>query len=452
MAHSEPSSIASHKVLLINPPSPPGQAANREGAGGFGAWSAGDDGFVYPPQTLAYTAAVLRTRGWTVRVIDATGERLDADAAMQRVSQGGDEIIAVLVAHISLENDIDFINQLHAALPQAHLLAMGASMPFAGPILLERTDVEHVIVGEPEAMLLPVCQTLKGESSIRRLRRAVTPADIAMPGIDREGRLIVLDSLPFPAWDLFPVANYPFLTVSTSRGCTDACLFCPYVVGQGRYLRVRAPERVVDEMEWLAATFHPKRVIVRDPVFALDRERVVQICRGLIDGKIKLAWECESRPDHFDVDLLRLMHVAGCTMIKLGLETANEGVLRAVRRIAADGSAEEYIRQTARVAAACRTLDMACRIFVMTGLPGQNDGTIASTLSCLQDIQPTAVNVKPFHRYPGLPMPAANLDEERRRGDAQALLLQEKLSHLLRPAAPSMYQRLRGWLRRRIRR
>lgn len=451
MAHSAPSSIASHSVLLINPPSPSGQTANREGAGGFGAWSAGEEGFVYPPQTLAYSAAVLRSRGWTVRVIDATGERLDCGATMQRVGEHSDEIIAVLVAHISLESDIDFINCVHAALPQAHLLAIGSSMPFAGPILLERTDVEHVIVGEPEAMLLPVCQTLKGESGIRRLRRAVTSADLAMPGIDRDGRLIVLDSLPFPAWDLLPVERYPFLTILTSRGCTDACLFCPYVIGQGRYSRRRAAERVVDEMDWLATTFHPKRVIVRDPVFALDRQRAAQICQGMIDDKIKLAWECESRPEHFYAGLLRLMRQAGCTTIKLGVETADESVLRALHRLAPDGRADDYIRQTAQVAAACRTLDMACRIFVMTGLPGQDDSAVARTLTSLHDIQPTAVHVKPFHRYPGLPMPAANLEEERRRGDEQAALMQKRLPYLLLQTAPTLYQKVRGWLRRRIR-
>ncbi len=450
MAHNVPSSIESHSVLLINPPSPPGQAANREGAGGFGAWSAGEDGFIYPPQTLAYTAAVLRSRGWTVRVIDATGERLDAGATMQRAGLRSHEIIAVLAAHISLDNDIAFINQLHAALPQAHLLAIGSSMPFTGPILLERTDVEHVIVGEPEAMLLPVCQTLKGESSIRRLRRAVTATDVATPGIDRDGRLIVLDSLPFPAWDILPVDRYPFLTISTSRGCTDTCLFCPYVIGQGRYSRARAAERIVDEMQWLASTFHPKRVIVRDPVFALDRQRAAQICQGMIDGKIRLAWECESRPEHFDAGLLHLMHRAGCTTIKLGVETVDQAVLHAVRRIAPDGKADDYIKQTATVAGVCRSLDMACRVFVMTGLPGQDDSAIDSTLTALQSIQPTAVHVKPFHRYPGLPMPAANLDEERRRGVAQAALMQDTLAHMPRPSPLTPYQRLRGWLRRRI--
>lgn len=110
-------------------------------------------------------------------------------------------------------------------------------MPFAGPALLERTDVDHVIVDEPEAMLLPVCQTLRGESHVHRLRRSVTSADVSTPGIDTEGKLIILDSLPFPAWDLLPLDLYGFMTILTSRGCDDQCTFCPYVIGQGRRYR-----------------------------------------------------------------------------------------------------------------------------------------------------------------------------------------------------------------------
>lgn len=87
---------------------------------------------------------------------------------------------------------------------------------------------------------------------------------------------------------------------------------------------------------------------------------------------------------------------------------------------------------------------MACRLFVMTGLPGQSNEDIADTLAFLRSIPPAAIHVKAFHRYPGLPMSVANSDEERLRGEKQATMMQ-------RPPSLSTYQTLRGWLRRRIR-
>ena len=210
----------------------------------------------------------------------------------------------------------------------ALLLAVGSSTTFVGPQLLERTDVDHVLVGEPEAMLpgrLPGALWRKQRAPPAAQGHGCRPGP---PGTDAGGRIEDLDSLPFPAWDLVPLQRYGFVTMLTSRGCDDTCAFCPYAVGMGRRLRRRSPPKVLDEMAWLAATFRPKRLILRDPVFARDRRRVEEICQGAIDRKLPLAWECESRPEHFDRDLLRLMQRAGCTTIKLGLETTSASVLQ----------------------------------------------------------------------------------------------------------------------------
>ena len=47
-------------IILLNPPSPPDGYANREGTAAYGAMSAG---FLYPPHTLAVTAAACRQAG-----------------------------------------------------------------------------------------------------------------------------------------------------------------------------------------------------------------------------------------------------------------------------------------------------------------------------------------------------------------------------------------------------
>ena len=47
-----------------------------------------------------------------------------------------------------------------------------------------------------------------------------------------------VDSLPFPAWDLFPPSqNYDFMT---QRGCPGRCKFCQ---SGRRNMRVRSPEK-----------------------------------------------------------------------------------------------------------------------------------------------------------------------------------------------------------------
>jgi anaerobic magnesium-protoporphyrin IX monomethyl ester cyclase len=447
-AHSEQGG-PKRRIVLVNPPSPPALTANREGAGGLGAWSAGGSGFLYPPHTLATTAAALREHHWDVSIIDAAGERLEPEETVPRLRQPA-AIIAVQVAHISLDSDIRFLNTLRPLIGAARLLAIGTSAALAELHLRERTDADHIVCGEPEAMLLPVAEALTSDTASHPLRRTVTAKDVAAPGIDADGRVLDLDSLPHPAWDLLPLSRYGFVTVFASRGCDDTCAFCPYVVGQGHQFRSRNPERVVDEMAWLAGTIAPKRVIMRDPVFAHDRGRVQSICYGLIARRVKLAWECESRPEHFNSDLLALMQRVGCTTIKLGFETVSEPVLRQLRRIPPDGEASEYLRQTASVVQACRSLGLACRLFVMTGLPGQSDEDVTATMQFLHAVRPTAAHVKAFHRYPGLVMPGPIPADERKRGEAQARYMEAAIAEMQPRRLPTAWRSARRWLARHV--
>lgn len=450
MANAAQSSTVSRSVLLVNPPSPPGLRANREGAGGLGAWSSGDQGFIYPPQTLAATAAVLRAARWQAHVLDAAGEGLDTRAVRERLSRQSHVALVVHVSYISLDNDIAFLNQMRQTQRQP-ILAVGAGMAQLSPPLIERTDVDHVVLGEPEGVLLPALQTVIGESDVRRLRRVVAPADVAAAGVDAEGRVHDLDALPFPVWDDVPWRRYGFLTVFASRGCNDACTFCPYVIGQGRRLRLRSPRRVVDEMALLAQTYHPARLIMRDPVFAADRAHVEGICEALVSRRLKLAWECESRPEHFDRDLLRLMQRAGCTTIKLGFETTSQSVLRGTQRIGPRASAESYMAKTAELVEICRTLGLACRLFAMTGLPGQTESDIAAALAWLHRMRPAAVHVKAFHTYPGLPITGVSSGGDARQAERQAQMMQQALPPA-RPPRRDLLSRLQRWLAQGMRR
>ena len=71
-----------------------------------------------------------------------------------------------------------------------------------------------------------------------------------------------LDSLPIPAWELFPLHNYwklkyahgplsanRYLPMLTSRGCPYACRFCVIPKTNNLKWRARSATHVVDEME-----------------------------------------------------------------------------------------------------------------------------------------------------------------------------------------------------------
>jgi len=384
---------AKQEVNLVNPPSAPGTLANREGAAGMGVVYPSPEAFCYPPHTLATVASSLRQAGYQVRAFDAVLGALppavaDADA------------IAVLVSYASLDADLAFIQGLRQQ-TAARLIAFGPATRFVGERILRSAPVDAVLIGEAEGFCATALRYLEGQTGSREAQ-ALTPQQVQSSCCDAEGLVCDLDALPFPAWELLPYERYRLLSVFASRGCPDRCAYCPYAAAQGHHLRTRSVENVVAELSWLSGRFRPERLVFRDPVFAHDRERVVAICEGILSRRLRLPWECESRPEHFDAELLRLMQRAGCQWIKIGLETTDSQLLQKLRRV---GSAEEaagYLQHVADVVQACTNMELQCRLFVMAGLPGQGVLTARHTSEFVEQLGPTALNVKAFERYPGL--------------------------------------------------
>ncbi|MCD6291545.1 MAG: radical SAM protein [Anaerolineae bacterium] len=383
-------------VVLINPPDPLEARAVREGAGGMGALSP-SGGFSYPPHTLAVIAASLHRAGMPSSFVDAVA----ADWRFPDVlAQVPSEAVAIVqVSHATRDADAEFLRRLRQARPGVRSLVVG---PAAVDAFWLSDGLAHAaLVGEPDLAVPAAVQAL-----LDGARGRLTPGALGVPGYDEHGRVMDLDALPFPAWDQVPWRAYGFLTLFSSRGCPDKCRYCPYVLGMGDRLRARAVDRVVEELRWLAERFAPPRVIFRDPVFAHDRDRVLALCEGIRRAGILLPWECESRPEHFDRALLEVMRAAGCATVKIGVESADPELLVALGRVADADEAASYIQHAREVAQAAADLGIVCRVFVMTGLPGETRTSVRLTADFLRQLpRASRVHIKPFTWYPGLGLP-----------------------------------------------
>ncbi len=312
-------------VFLLNPPSLPGAVANREGSAGMGVLGDAANPFVYPPHLLATAAAVLRAARWRVAGLDAVAQGLDADAVLERLPKS--DVLVLPVSYGTQAADRAFLNRLRERQPLARVLAIGPALSYAQVDHVFSDLADALLMGEPElALPAAAARLLAGDLPPGR---AVNPYTLAAEHYTPDGLLLNLDAVPMPAWEFFHSQQqpYPFLSVLSSRGCPAGCGFCPYVAAQGDTLRSQSPARTADELIHVAQRYHVGHVILRDPVFALERNRVLAICSELRRRESTVTWECESRPEHFDSRLLRAMHAAGCTTVKLGLESADPDVL-----------------------------------------------------------------------------------------------------------------------------
>jgi len=387
-------------ILLVNPPSPAGVTANREGSAAMGVRSR--EGFYYPPQTLAYAIALFRIAKWHLPALDAVAKQMDAAKALQVTRQKQSDVIGIFTAAPFWQADFAWAAQLDRP-----YFFFGPALRYLLPALSAYPNRPPILLGDPLSGIVPAAEAL--------LNGGRAPGLWLPDENDPPAPLPVrpLSSLPRPAWDGLPHERYPFLSLYGSRGCEDQCRWCPYRLGQGSHHDQRVPEVVAAELDWLSRTFHKPRHIFRDAVFAADRDWVNRFLEALTHYP-PVPWECESRPEHFYPKLLVRMHALGCQQVKIGLDSASGPLLARWGRLASPDEITLYLEKVRLNVMTCRQLRLICRVFVLIGLPGETEEDLQRTDDFLQTIAAPYISVKRFHHYPGVqPLPGEALPPER---------------------------------------
>lgn len=147
---------------------------------------------------------------------------------------------------------------------------------------------------------------------------------------------IELDALPFPArhaskWEKYTsvlAERNPITTMITSRGCPYQCIFCNRC---GKTYRQHSSEYVLREFEEIERLNIPE-VFIHDDTFTIDKDRVVDICNGLVTRRSKLIWEARTRADCITKELAFVMRSAGCRRLSFGVESGSPKVLELMKK------------------------------------------------------------------------------------------------------------------------
>jgi len=305
------------RVLLVQPPVHP----------------AGDRSVLLPPLGLAYLAAVAREAGHEVDLIDARAAGLSVDDLRDRAPAGRYDLIGLTG---TTPGAAGLEAAARALAGRGHTLIAGGPHATAvpGDLFEAAPAIDWIARGEAEALLLEVLEALEQGRALDRIEGLAAPG---APGRIRSPE-DDLDRLPWPARDLLPREAYrhplarahPLTSMISSRGCTQACLFCDRSVS-GRTWRARSAGLVVAEMLALAAEGYAE-LMMYDDDFLADEERAGEIAEALAVAGAPLAWSCEARPVARDARLYRELRAAGCQRIAFGVDAATAAGLRELNK------------------------------------------------------------------------------------------------------------------------
>ncbi|MCM1232446.1 MAG: radical SAM protein [Ruminococcus flavefaciens] len=152
-----------------------------------------------------------------------------------------------------------------------------------------------------------------------------------------------VDSIPFPAWDLFTMEHYVLyprpnasrsdrcLQMISGRGCPFHCNFC-YRMDSG--FRPRSAESIVAEIKEIKSRFHVNYISFDDELLMSSVPRTKEIAQAIIDNKLDIKFWCNGRLNYAckDTEMLQMLKEAGCVFINYGIESMDDGALKRMRK------------------------------------------------------------------------------------------------------------------------
>ncbi|QLA17459.1 B12-binding domain-containing radical SAM protein [Desulfolutivibrio sulfoxidireducens] len=352
-----------------------------------------------PPKTwvplgIASLAGALRVAGFEAEPRDLHDAGWDE---VERIlAASGADVVGVSCFTFERGNARRTAALAKKVLPWATVVMGGPHATFFPHQVMADGNVDVVVLGEGELTMV---------SLAARLERGMALSDV--PGIvHRDGPAVRttaararsenLDAFPFPVTEAFDLQDYkspeippvfqdlPGTHVISSRGCPFTCRFCSvnrFFEGKWAF---RSPLNVLDELEVLTGRLGVRHVYFSDDLFSLRPQRVIDICRGILDRGIEIAWMAETRVDCVDAGMLGWMRRAGCYRVYYGVESGSPAILRAMNKRFTPRQVAEAFDMTHRAG-----IEPCC--FLMVGYPGESPRTISETVELVNAIRPAAM-------------------------------------------------------------
>lgn len=375
-------------ITLINPPSPSGAPSSR-----------------FIPLGLGYLVAYLESNQFEVDVIDYQAEKISDKQLIDRLESKQSRIVGITTSTLTYKPARDIVKKVKKEISNCITIFGGPHVTVLDRETLKETpEVDIIVRGEGERTLLEIANTVSNE-------RRNKIADVI--GITfRDNREITrninrsfiknLDELPHPAFDHFNLDKYTingkrYLPIITSRGCPFQCTFCLASKMCGTGFRTRSPEKVIDELEWLKNEHKADIFAFYDDTFTFNMNRAYEICEGIKKRGLDLPWDCRTRVDRINPEILLKMREANCQLIHFGIESGSQKMLNIMKK-------GTTVEQNAKGIKMAQEAGIAVAISVVVGYPGETVELLKETFEFIRKTEPDYVYACQAIPYPGTEM------------------------------------------------
>jgi anaerobic magnesium-protoporphyrin IX monomethyl ester cyclase len=275
--------------------------------------------FKLPRLGLFILGSMMKKRGWDVEIIIEEANKIN----FKKINDADMVGISTITATA---------NRAYAIADKIRL--MGIPVIMGGPhvTFLPEEALNHadfVIKGEGERSLMSFIDEWEKDRDYNNVPNLAYIKNGILINNPINDFIENLDELPYP--DFSQLKGSQIVPIQTSRGCPFDCEFCSVTGMFGKRYRFRSVENILDELKQYDSKKH--YIFFYDDNFTANRIRAKELLNAMIKNKLKFKWSTQVRTDIVkDLELVKLMKKAGCTVLYIGLESVNPDSLLAMKK------------------------------------------------------------------------------------------------------------------------
>jgi radical SAM superfamily enzyme YgiQ (UPF0313 family) len=420
------------RVLLVNPPDADSELFRVETAR-RGRYTN------YPPYGLAALAQNLRAIGVDVHILNLNHLVLKAarqpgsgfdfnrtwqEALAEEIETYSPDLVGVTcmftMTHLSLRRVCEFAERAGAvvAIGGVHVTndveRVLDDVPHARVAFLREGDValkNFVAVANGQMPYDVLGQVILDDGS-QRLRflgeRQPTEDEIDLvPAYDLCDTKELSDHGTIGAFYCFKPPGAKFATVLSNRGCRAMCTFCSVRNFNGKRVRQRSVNSVLDELQLLEEVYGIEHVMWLDDDLLKDHARAIELFDGKVRRGLKMTWDATNGliAASCTEEVVAAMAASGCIAVNIGMESGSPEILRMVKK---PGTVKNFVE-------AADTLrkypQIHSSVFLMVGFPGETMRQVMETIKVAKRMDLDWYRISPVQPLPNTPMYDAMVEQ-----------------------------------------
>lgn len=355
------------------------------------------------PHGLSLISGFLKHRGCDVTLMDAAGHHMVQSEIMHAIRSLAPDILGLTLITNHLPQTIPFLDDIKRAFPNI-ITVVGGPHPSAEweNLIRNHRSIDIAVIGEGEEPMFEIIERIGSGDSYKDVSGICYRIGDEVKMNPPRAFIHDLDALPFADWESLPVNQYwyswtvkkNYAGLSVSRGCPFSCTFCAYYSTLGKKFRKRSVPSVLDELKLLYDRFGVRNIYLTDSTINIDNRWLTELCEGMLKLNRPIIWGCHIRADMVNRETARLMKRSGCNRMFIGVESADNGVLKQMKK----GETIERIKEGVEQ---LHSVGFYPDLGFILGMPGDTEASLMKTITFAKSFRKNLVVFTLATPFPG---------------------------------------------------